>query len=130
MACQDYHLCARLKAGINGAIHGVQALWCDNLSTEEWGFLLVDAKNAFNKINRFRMLCMVQHLLQSGARSIFNFYRRWSSLVLRNWNGTASILHSREGVTHGGTLVIITYGIGILPLINNLVREIPAVTQP
>ena len=45
MAFKDDQLCDRLKAGINGAIHGVQALWEENLSTEEWVFLLVDAKN-------------------------------------------------------------------------------------
>ena len=50
MACQDEHLCARLKAGINGAIHRFQALWDKNSSTEEWGFWIADAKNAFNKI--------------------------------------------------------------------------------
>ena len=38
MACQDNQLCAGLKAGIDGAIHGVQALWDENLFTEEWGF--------------------------------------------------------------------------------------------
>ena len=43
MACQDDHLCAGLKEGINGVIHGVQALWDKNLSAEEWGFFLVDA---------------------------------------------------------------------------------------
>ena len=48
LVCQDDQLGARLKAGIDGAIHGVQDLWDKNLSTEEWGFLLLDAKNAFN----------------------------------------------------------------------------------
>ena len=33
-------------------------------------------------------------------------------------------------MTQGGPLAIIEYGIGILPLINNLKREIPEVTQP
>ena len=51
MACQDVQLCSGLKAGIDGAIHGVQALWYKKLSTEEGVFLLVDAKNAFNEIN-------------------------------------------------------------------------------
>ena len=36
MACQDDHMFARIKAGIYGAIHGVQALWDKQLSTEEW----------------------------------------------------------------------------------------------
>ena len=42
----------------------------------------------------------------------------------------ASILHSREGVTQRGPLAMIAYGIGILPLIKNIKREIPDVTQP
>ena len=51
MACHDGQLHAGLKAGIKSTIHRVQALWYENLSTGEWGFLLVDAKNAFNEIN-------------------------------------------------------------------------------
>ena len=42
----------------------------------------------------------------------------------------ASILHSREGVTQGGPLAMITYRIRILPLIKNLKQAIPDVTQP
>ena len=62
MACQDDQLCTGIKAGINGTIHGVQALWDKDLTTENWGFLLVDTKNAFNKINRFGMLWTVRHV--------------------------------------------------------------------
>ena len=51
MVCQDDHLCAVLKAEIDGMIHGVQAQWDKKSSTDEWGFSLVDAKNAFNEIN-------------------------------------------------------------------------------
>ena len=35
MVCQDDQRCAGLKSGINSAIHGIQALWDENLSTEE-----------------------------------------------------------------------------------------------
>ena len=38
-------------------------------------------------------------------------------------------MHSDEGVTQGGPLAMITYRIGILPLINNLKRVIPDVTH-
>ena len=40
MARQDDQLCAKLKAEIYGAIHGVQALWDENSSTKEWEFFL------------------------------------------------------------------------------------------
>ena len=94
-AWHDDQMCAGLKSGIDGAIHGVQSLWDKNSSTEEWGFLLVDAKNAFNGINRVGMLWTVQHLWPSGARFVFDCYRHWLLLVLLDGNGTASILHSR-----------------------------------
>ena len=130
MAFQDDQLCVGPKAGIDGTVHGVQSLRDKNLSTEEWFLKLVDAKNAFNKINRVRMLWTVRHLWPSGAHFVFNRYRHWSSIVLRNGNGAASILHSREVVTKGDPLAMIAYRIGILPLIKNLKQEIPDVTHP
>ena len=48
---------------------------------------------------------------------VFNYYRHWSSLILLNRNGTASILHSREGVMQGNPLAMIAYGIVILWII-------------
>ena len=65
---------AVLKARIDGAIHGVQALWDENSATEDWGFLLVDANNLFNEIIQVGMLWAVRHLWPSGARFVFNFY--------------------------------------------------------
>ena len=99
MACQDDQLCAGLKVGIYDTIHGVQALWDKNLTTEEWVFLLVDAKNALNNIIRVGLIWTVRHLWSSGARFVFNCYCHWSSLVLQNRNGVASFLHRREGGT-------------------------------
>ena len=42
----------------------------------------------------------------------------------------AIFLQNREGVTQGGPLDMITYGRGTLPLIENLKKEFPDVTQP
>ena len=130
MACQDDQLCAGLQERINGAIHRVQALWDENSSTEEWVFLLVDAKNAFNDINRVGMVWTVQHLWTSRARFVFNCYRHWSSLVLRNGNGTSRFLKIVWGVTQGYPLGMIAYVIGILPLIKNFKKYFTNVTQP
>ena len=80
--CQDDQLCAGLKAVIDGA-------------AEDWGFLIADAKNTFNDIILIGMLWTVRHLWPSGDRFVFNCYRHWSSLVLRNGNGRASLLSSR-----------------------------------
>ena len=91
---------------------------------------LADAKIAFNEINQVGMLWTVRHLWPSGDRFFFNCYCHWSLLVLWNGNGTASILHSRESMIQGDPLAMITYGISILPLINNLKRAIPEVTHP
>ena len=75
VACQDDQLCAGLKAVINGAVHGVQAIWDENLTMEDWRFLLVDAKNAFNEINLVGILCTVRHLWPYIAHFVFNCYR-------------------------------------------------------
>ena len=76
------------------------------------------------------MLWKVRHLWPCGAHLFFSCYCHWSSLFLRNGNRTASFLHIKEGVIQGVPLAMIVYGIGILPLINNLKQEIPCVTQP
>ena len=86
-ACQYDQLCAGLKSRIGGAVYRVQAIWYANLFTEDWGFLLIVAKNAFNEINQIIMLWTVHHLCLSGSCFVFNCYRHWSSLVLRNRNG-------------------------------------------
>ena len=59
IACRYDQLCAGLKAGIDGAVHGVQDIWDENSTTEDWGFLLVDKKNSFNEINRVKILWKV-----------------------------------------------------------------------
>ena len=67
-ACQDYHLCFSLKSLINEVVYMVQAIWDAILSTYYWGFILVDAKNAFNKIIWIGMLLTVRHLWLTGDR--------------------------------------------------------------
>ena len=91
--------------------------------------MIVDANNAFNNINRVGMLWTVRNLWLSGARFVFNCYRHWSSLVLRNRNAKYSFLYSKEGMAQGDPLTTIVYRVGILPLIKNIRQEVPGVTQ-
>ena len=49
--CQDEQICAGLKPVTDGALHGVQAIWDEKLSTEDRVVLLVDTNNTFNEMN-------------------------------------------------------------------------------
>ena len=53
---KDGQLCAVLKAVMDGAVHGVQYIWYTNSTDKNWGFLLINANNAVDEINRIGML--------------------------------------------------------------------------
>jgi hypothetical protein len=129
-ACGVDQLCVGLESGIEGGIHAMRLLWEQHAMEEEWGFLLVDAANAFNEGNRIAMFWTLRHEWPSGARFAFNCYRHWAILVVRGENGYALFIHSKEGVTQGDPLAMAAYGILLLPLIRQLKREIPEVSQP
>ena len=105
----------------------MRLLWEHNLQEEEWGFLLIDARNAFKEENRTAMLWAVRHEWPNGAQFTFNCYHHWATLVVRDTaDGSGQFLHSKEGVTQGGPLALIAYGIGVLPLIRDIRRANPA----
>ena len=77
------------------------------------------------------MLWAVRHQWPGGVKFTFNCYRHWATLVVRNTtDGSGHFLQSKEGVTQGDSLAMITYGIGFLPLIRDLRRAHSRVTQP
>ena len=69
------------------------------------------------------MLWAVRHEWPGGAQFTFNCYRHWATLVARNTlDGSGHLFHRKEGVTQGDLLAMITYVIGVLPLIRDLRR--------
>ena len=74
-ACGTTQLVGGLEAGIEGAIHAMRVLWEEHRKDEDWGFLLIDARNALNEDNRTAMLWAVRHEWPSGAQFTFNCYR-------------------------------------------------------
>ena len=77
------------------------------------------------------MLWDVQNEWPGGGQFIFNCYRHWVTLVVSDTsNGSGHFLHSKEGVTQGDPLVMIAYGIGVLPLIRDIRKAHPRVMQP
>eukprot|EP00980_Cylindrotheca_fusiformis_P020650 scaffold7701_cov62-Cylindrotheca_fusiformis.AAC.1 len=75
------------------------------------------------------MLWNVRHEWPSGARFVFNSYKRWASLGIRSPNGGFQVLSSREGVTQGDPLSMFAYGLALLPLIRKLKTLHPRVKQ-
>ena len=120
-ACGTTQLAGGLEAGIEGAIHAICVLWEEHKKEEDWGFLLIDARNTFNEKNRIAMLWDVRHEWLSGAQFTFNCYRHWATLVVWDTSDRSGhFLHSKESVTQGDPLDIIAYGIGVLPIIREL----------
>ena len=96
-------------------------LWEQHSQEEDWGFLLIDAQNEFNEDNCMAILWAVQHDWTSGAQFTFNFYHHWATLVVQDLKDESDhFLYSKESVTRGYPLDMITYGIGVLPLIQEL----------
>ena len=94
-------------------------------------FLLIDAHTTFNEENRTAMLWAVCHKWPSGAQFTFNCYRHLATLVVWDTGDRSGhFLHSKEGVTQGDPLAMITYDIGVLPFIRELWGAHPRVTQP
>ena len=52
--------------------HAMRLLWEQNPQGEDWGFLLIDARNEFNEENQTAILLAVRHEWPSGAHFTFN----------------------------------------------------------
>ena len=71
-ACGTEQLCGGLDAGIEGGVQVVRLLWQQYSQEEEWGLLLIDARNAFNEENHAAIMLEVCYEWPSGARLSFN----------------------------------------------------------
>ena len=47
-ACGIEQLAGDIEARREGGIHAMRLLWAHNSQEEDWGFLLIDARNTFN----------------------------------------------------------------------------------
>ena len=73
----------------------MRLLWQKHVQEEDWGVLLIDARNMFNEENRIDMLWEVRHKCPSGALFVFNSYHQWATLVIIGGEGTGHLLHSK-----------------------------------
>ena len=123
-------LAVGLPTGIKGAIHAACHHWEPQAFEPNYGFLMVEAKNAFNELDCTTMLYVKRYLWPQGARYIYNCYKHWS--LVHNHDstvGTAFTLFSATGVVQGCPLSMYTYALTLVPLITHLQWEFPTLLQ-
>ena len=81
------------------------------------GILLIDADNAFNRINRKVALWNIQHTCPALKHILINFYRS-SSQIYVNSEGFFSLF--QEGTTQGCPLSMAMYALGLAPMVKKL----------
>jgi hypothetical protein len=106
--------CVQLAAGQPGGCEAAIHSLCDRFEESDCeGALLLDASNAFNRLNRGLALHSVGRLCPILAQLVNNLYGAPSPLYV----GT-QVLMSEEGATQGCPAAMAMYSIGILPLIS------------
>ena len=104
--------CGGVRGGAEAAVHALRKIWEDE-DTE--AVLLVDARNAFNMLNRKAALYNTSIVCPELATYLHNTYDLPSKLLIAN-SGGEEIL-SREGTTQGDNLAMAFYACSVIPMI-------------
>ena len=117
-AVGSIQLCAGHPVGVEAAIHTMRG-FLDNDSSD--GILLIDADNAFNRVNRAVALWNVQYICPSMKHVLINFYRS-PTRIFMNGEGNFELL-SQEGTTQGCPLAMAMYALALVPLVKRLLSS-------
>ena len=104
---------AGVKGGAEAAIHAMKLIF-DREGTD--AVILVDAANAFNRLNRAAALHNMRSLCPPFATILINTYRIPTRLFITG----GGEIESTEGTTQGDALAMPFYGISITPIIDVL----------
>ena len=113
VACGTLQTAAGIPSGIEATVHAVKDIF-DDEGTD--AVILVDADNAFNRLNRNMALRNIGFSCPSIACYLHNTYSSDSKLYTQN----GSFISSREGTTQGDNCASLFYSISTKPLINKL----------
>lgn len=103
-------VCAGQEGGCEAAVHAIRRIF-EQDDTE--AVMLVDAENAFNKVNREVFLHNIKVICPSISTYVHNCYQTKSRLFVIG--GTE--LSSSEGTTQGDPIAMYVYAIATIPLI-------------
>ncbi|MEO7176741.1 MAG: reverse transcriptase domain-containing protein [Saprospiraceae bacterium] len=109
-------LCAGHPTGVEAAIHSMREF----LSHEDNdGILLIDADNAFNRVNRAVALWNVQFICPAAKYVLINVYRIPTRIFMVGDSCSFELL-SQEGTTQGCPLAMAMYALALVPLLHEL----------
>ena len=109
-AAGNLQVCAGQQAGGEAAIHAMREIY----SQEECeAVLLVDARNAFNTINRKTMLHNINIKCPSLGMYIENTYKEATNLFINNNGDRVKVIKSMEGTTQGDPVAMAMYALGL-----------------
>ena len=108
-------LCVDQQSGCEAAIHAMRSVF-ESPSCQ--AILQVHDTNAFNNLNRMTALINTLHSCPSIAPALINTYRYDSNLFI-----DGKTISSCEGTTQGDPLAMAMFALGILALIDELVRK-------
>ena len=111
-----------LKSGAEAAIHSMKKIF-DEQGTD--AIILVDAANAFNRLNRNVALHNMQIICPPFATILINTYR----IPARLFIVSGGEITSSEGTTQGDTLAMAFYGLSTKPILELLQKQVPEVLQ-
>eukprot|EP00957_Ditylum_brightwellii_P034341 2605553-Ditylum_brightwellii.AAC.1 len=73
-ACGVKQLYSGLRLDLEDGIHAMDDLWSNFGDKDNWDILLVNAHNAFNRLNHMALLWHVRHVWPSDARYSLDTY--------------------------------------------------------
>ena len=111
-----------IKGGAEAAIHAMRSIF--NADTTD-AVILVDASNAFNRLNRQVALHNIQYICHPISQALINTYRVPSRLFIIGGDEIKSL----EGTTQGDPLAMQFYALGTNPLLRLLQAQVPEVKQ-
>ena len=103
--------------GTQGALGDLESLTQD---AEPRGTTLVDACNGFNELSCLEIMGTVWHHWLAGARFALNCYRHWEQLLIRQPGEPSVTILIRYRLTQGDPLLMVLYGIALVPLAKEL----------
>ncbi len=120
IAAGSLQTCSGTQSGIEAAIHAMKMLF-DEEDCE--AVLLIDAKNAFNSLNRGVALHTIRELCPSFHTFLTNCYKDPTQLFIVENHSKKENIAAAEGATQGDPAAMAMYSISVHPLTNDLATK-------